>query len=277
MTALLEVRDLRVQFGGVVAVDGVSFEVGDSEVVGLIGPNGAGKTTLFEAIAGFTPCTGNVRLAGEDISELPAHQRSRRGLVRSFQDAGLFAGLTVRQCAMVAQQHALPVRAWKALVRSPGERRSEIERGRRSDELLAAFGLSRYADSLIAELSTGTRRVCELVCALSLDPRVLLLDEPSAGLAQREVEQLPALLDRVREITGATVLLVEHDLPLVLGMSSRVLALESGAVIADGTPAEVRVDPEVQRSYLGGDPTAIHRSGQRGRSPNPTANPTARR
>jgi ABC-type branched-subunit amino acid transport system ATPase component len=261
MTALLEVTDIHVSFGGVVAVDSVSFAVGEAEVVGLIGPNGAGKTTLFEAIAGFTPCTGTVHLAGDDISGLAPHLRSRRGLVRSFQDAALFAGLTVRQCAMVAQQHAVPVRSWAAMLRTPGERRAEAERGRRADELLAAFGLESYADALIAELSTGTRRVCELVCALSLDPRVLLLDEPSAGLAQREVEQLPALLDRVRELTGATVLLVEHDLPLVLGLSNRILALESGRVIADGPPDQVRHDPEVQRSYLGGDPTAIHRSG----------------
>jgi ABC-type branched-subunit amino acid transport system ATPase component len=260
VTALLEVEGLRVSFGGVAAVDDVSFAVGAAEVVGLIGPNGAGKTTLFEAIAGFTPCTGSVRFDGQDISTLPAFERSRLGLVRSFQDAALFAGLTVRQCAMVAQQHAVPVRAWAALARAPRERRAEQERGRRADELLAAFGLTGYADALIAELSTGTRRVCELVCALSLDPKVLLLDEPSAGLAQREVEQLPALLDRVRERTGATVLLVEHDLPLVLGLSSRVLALESGRVIADGPPKAVRDDPEVQRSYLGGDPTAIHRS-----------------
>ena len=259
---LLEVHDIRVAFGGVVAVNDVSFSVGDAEVVGLIGPNGAGKTTLFEAIAGFTPCSGRVLLAGEDISGLPPHQRSRRGLVRSFQDAALFAGLTVRQCATLAQQHALPVSAWKALLRTPGERRAEAERGRRADELLAAFGLTGYADSLIAELSTGTRRVCELVCALTLEPRVLLLDEPSAGLAQREVEQLPALLGRVRELTGATVLLVEHDLPLVLGMSDRIIALESGYVIADGPPDQVRNDPEVQRSYLGGDPTAIQRSGK---------------
>jgi ABC-type branched-subunit amino acid transport system ATPase component len=261
VSALLEVREISVAFGGVVAVDEVSFAVGTTEVVGLIGPNGAGKTTLFEAIAGFTPCRGQVVLDGEDISGLAPHQRSRRGLVRSFQDAALFAGLTVRQCALIAEQHAVPVSSWRALLRTPGERRNERERGRRADELLAAFGLSRYSDSLIAELSTGTRRVCELVCALTLEPRVLLLDEPSAGLAQREVEQLPALLARVQEITGATILLVEHDLPLVLGLSSRVLALEEGRVIADGPPAEVRNDPEVQRSYLGGDLTAIHRSG----------------
>jgi len=262
MSALLEVEDLSVSFGGLVAVDSVSFAVGEAEVVGLIGPNGAGKTTLFEAIAGFTPSRGKVRLDGEDISDLAPHRRSRMGLVRSFQDAALFAGLTVRQCAMVAQQQAVPVRTWAALVRTPGERRAERERGRRADDLLAAFGLTTYADALIAELSTGTRRVCELVCALSLDPRVLLLDEPSAGLAQREVEQLPDLLGRVQEITGATVLLVEHDLPLVLGLSSRVLALELGRVIADGTPEQVRHDPEVQRSYLGGDPNAINRSGK---------------
>ena len=261
MTAILEVQSLTVSFGGVVAVDDVSFSVDEGDVVGLIGPNGAGKTTLFEAIAGFTPCGGSVHLAGEDISGLPPHQRSRRGLVRSFQDAALFAGLTVRQCALVAQQHAVPVRSWAALLRTPRERRDEAERGRRADELLAAFGLERYADALVAELSTGTRRVCELVCALTLEPRVLLLDEPSAGLAQREVEQLPTLLARVRDITGATVLLVEHDLPLVLGMSDRILALESGHVIADGPPDQVRHDPEVQRSYLGGDPTAIQRSG----------------
>jgi ABC-type branched-subunit amino acid transport system ATPase component len=261
---LLEVAELRVAFGGLVAVDDVSFAVGAGEVVGLIGPNGAGKTTLFEAIAGFTPCEGRVWLDGDDVSSLAPHQRSRRGLVRSFQDAALFAGLTVRQCALVAQQHPVPVSSWRALLRTPRERRAEAERGRRADDLLAAFGLARYADALVAELSTGTRRVCELVCALALEPRVLLLDEPSAGLAQREVEQLPALLQRVQDLTGATILLVEHDLPLVLGLSSRVLALESGRLIADGPPAAVREDPEVQRSYLGGDPTAIHRSGTGG-------------
>jgi ABC-type branched-subunit amino acid transport system ATPase component len=263
VSALLEVVDLQVSFGGVVAVDRVSFAVGAGEVVGLIGPNGAGKTTLFEAIAGFARCRGQVWLDGEDITSLPAHQRSRRGLVRSFQDAALFAGLTVRQCVLVAQQHPVPVSSWRALLRTPRERRAEAERSRRADELLAAFGLTGYADRLVAELSTGTRRVCELVCALTLEPRVLLLDEPSAGLAQREVEQLPALLERVQALTGATVLLVEHDLPLVLGLSRRVLALESGRVIADGPPAAVRDDPEVQRSDLGGDPTAIHRSGAR--------------
>jgi ABC-type branched-subunit amino acid transport system ATPase component len=261
--AVLVAEGVTVRFGGIVAVDDVSLAVGEGEVVGLIGPNGAGKTTLLEAISGFTPpVAGSVTLAGTRLDGLSPQARAGRGLVRSFQDARLFAGLTVRQVLLLAQQHRTPSRVAGALLGTPGARRAERERAARAGALLDRFGLARFAGATVAELSTGTRRICELAAAVSLEPRVLLLDEPSAGLAQREVEELPGVLAGIRASTGASLVIVEHDVPFLTAVVDRLVAMQSGRIIASGPPADVCADPEVVRSYLGGDSVAIARSGR---------------
>jgi ABC-type branched-subunit amino acid transport system ATPase component len=261
--AALAVEGMTVRFGGIVAVDDVSLTLADGEVVGLIGPNGAGKTTLLEAISGFTPpAAGTVTLAGSPLDGLPPQARVGRGLVRSFQDARLFAGLTVRQVLLLAQQHWTPSRLAGALLGTPRARRDERERAARAEALLDQYGLARFAGATVAELSTGTRRICELAAAVSLEPRVLLLDEPSAGLAQREVEQLPGVLAGIKDRTGASLVIVEHDVPFLTAVADRLVAMQAGRVIASGPPEDVCADPEVVRSYLGGDAVAVARSGR---------------
>jgi ABC-type branched-subunit amino acid transport system ATPase component len=259
---LLVADGVTVRFGGIVAVDDVSLSLTAGEVVGLIGPNGAGKTTLLEAISGFTPpAAGSVTLDGHPLDGLAPQARVGQGLARSFQDARLFAGLTVRQVLLLAQQHRTPAGTVRSLLGTPRARRAERERATRAEALMDEYGLARYAGSTVAELSTGTRRICELAAAISLDPRVLLLDEPSAGLAQREVEELPGVLAGIRSRTGAAMVIVEHDVPFLTAVVDRLVAMQSGRVVADGAPADVCADPEVVRSYLGGDAAAIGRSG----------------
>jgi ABC-type branched-subunit amino acid transport system ATPase component/ABC-type branched-subunit amino acid transport system permease subunit len=258
----LRAEGITVRFGGIVAVDDVTLEVAQGEVVGLLGPNGAGKTTLLEAISGHVrPAEGSVLLAGEPLDRLAPQARVGRGLVRSFQDARLFPSLTVRQVLLLAQQLRLPTSTVAALLTTPGARRRERERAAHVDAVLAAVRLDRYAEATVGELSTGTRRICELAAALSLGPRLLLLDEPTAGLAQREVEELPRVLADVVARTGVALVVVEHDVPFLSAVADRLVALQAGRVIADGPPAEVCADPEVVRAYLGGDATAIARSG----------------
>ena len=259
---MLVVTDLARHFGGVVAVDGVDFEVRRGEILGVIGPNGAGKTTVFEIVAGFTaPDTGQVVFDGADITWSSPEERGRDGLVRSFQDAALFPTLSVRETLMVARERTDPTRLWSAALGAPLAERSKAAA---ADELMDRMGLVPYAHQLIAELSTGTRRVVEIACLLTLQPRVLLLDEPSAGIAQAESEALGELLLGIREQLGTTMVVIEHDLPLLSRLSDRMIAMNLGKVIASGTPDEVRRHPEVVRSYLGVDSdtsAAVMRSG----------------
>lgn len=257
----LGVHGVTVRFGGLVANDGVDLRVGRGETVGLIGTNGAGKSTLVDAVNGFTPIDGGrVELLGQDVTDAPAHRRAALGVGRVFQDAALFPQLSVREAVGVA----LEAREGSGLVRSllatPGSVRLERRRAAAVDEIIDLVGLGRYADSLIEHLSTGTRRIVELACLLAVDARLLLLDEPTAGVAQREVEAFAALIGEVRRALDAAILIVEHDIPLVMSISDRVYCLESGAVIAEGTPAEIREDPAVIASYLGSDQRAIGRS-----------------
>jgi ABC-type branched-subunit amino acid transport system ATPase component len=262
VTALLSVRGLSVEYGGVKALGGVDLDVEAGSVVGLIGPNGAGKTTLFECIAGFTrPTTGTVGFDGQDVSTWKPEERAKVGLIRSFQDARLFASLTVFQTMLVSLEKDTPSRLWSSLVPLPFVKEREEAKAARVDELITTMGLEPYRDKLVGELSTGTRRIVELACVLALEPKLLLLDEPSSGIAQREVEALGGLLRRIREVTGATLLIIEHDMPLVMGLADRIVALESGLRIAEGTPEEVRNDPLVVASYLGTTDVVIHRSG----------------
>jgi branched-chain amino acid transport system ATP-binding protein len=255
-------------FGGLAALTDVSLTASAGEIVGFIGPNGAGKTTLFDVISGFLPADrGKISFGdgenGRDITRLSAASRARLGLGRSFQDGRLFGSLTVRETIALAYERHLDVRdPVAAALRLPYvvDAEDEIEAG--VENLLELLGITDFRDKLIRELSTGSRRIVDLACVMAHGPSVLLLDEPSSGIAQREAEALGPVLLRVRERTGATVLVIEHDVPLLLGIADRVVALDLGEVVADGDPDEVVHDERVVTSYLGAAGTAVARSGQ---------------
>ncbi|HEX3565317.1 MAG TPA: branched-chain amino acid ABC transporter permease/ATP-binding protein [Acidimicrobiales bacterium] len=259
----LAVENLAVHFGGIAALIGAAIEVGPGQIVGLIGPNGAGKTTLMNAISGLIrPDQGSVRLFGHEVAGQPPNVRARYGLARSFQDASLFAGLTVTetvQVAMVQQERTLLV---PAMVSAPRARAVERRSRQRASEIVAMFGLTPWADALTSELSTGMRRICDLAAQVASKPRLLLLDEPTAGVAQREAESFAPLVRRIRGDLGCSILVIEHDMPMLLGLCDKVYAMDAGAVSAAGTPTEVRNDRAVIASYLGTNAAAVARSDQ---------------
>jgi ABC-type branched-subunit amino acid transport system ATPase component len=259
-TPALATHDLSVRFGGNVAVAGVSLQVADGEIVGLIGTNGAGKSTLLNAIGGYVPATGSVRLSGAEISGLTIAERARLGIGRTFQTATLFPELTVRETVQVALEARGRTPFVSTAVGLPRARRFERTRAADADELLSFLGLGRYADFHIVDLSTGTRRVVELANLLALDAHTLCLDEPTAGLAQRETEAFGPLLVSIRREMNAAMIIIEHDMPLIMSISDRVYCLELGRVISEGRPEQVRHDPQVVASYLGTDERAISRS-----------------
>jgi len=262
----LELTQVSASFGGVRAVDDVDLTVRQGQILGIIGPNGAGKTTVLDLISGFViPSHGRVVLEGDDVTELAASDRSMRGLGRSFQDARLFPSMTVRQTIATACERHVAVRDPIApFVLSPAVKFSERAIEADVDRLIELMRLEAYADKFVGELSTGTRRVVDLACTLAHRPSVLLLDEPSSGIAQRETEALgPVLLD-IRDKTGAAMVVIEHDMPLISGISDELLALELGAVVATGAPADVLRDPRVVEGYLGATEETILRSGASG-------------
>ncbi|MFN2527070.1 MAG: ATP-binding cassette domain-containing protein [Actinomycetota bacterium] len=255
---ILEVEGVSKSFGGVHAVRSVTLSVKRGETLGLIGPNGAGKTTLFELISGFTkPDEGEVTFNGRPIGYFSPEERGRLGLIRSFQDAELFETMTVLDVALLATERAQPTRLLASLV---GARRLERQKQDRAVQLVTRMGLEEFRRKQISELSTGTRRITELMCILAMEPELILLDEPSSGIAQRETEALGELLRRVKKQLDATLVIIEHDIPLIMSLSDRVLAMESGRIIAEGTPQEIRKDSRVVDSYLGTNVTAIERS-----------------
>lgn len=256
---LLRAENLRKRFGGVAAVQDVSLEVRAGETFGLIGPNGAGKTTLFEILGGFTrPDSGTVRFDGRDVSDLGPEARGRLGLIRSFQDAALFSTMTVQECVQLALEKRDPTGFIRSTLGVFGpERKKEVL----ARELIGFMGLDRYRTKQIQELSTGTRRITELACLIALEPVLLLLDEPSSGIAQRESEALGALLSDIKTQLQATLLIIEHDIPLIMSLSDRILAMDAGHPICEGTPEMVRNDERVVEAYLGGSVAAIERSG----------------
>ncbi|MGB9347995.1 MAG: MFS transporter [Ilumatobacteraceae bacterium] len=260
---VLSVHGLSVTFGGIRAVDGTTFDVWRGEIVGVIGPNGAGKTTMFDLVSGFTPSTaGTITLNGRDITTMSAAGRAELGLGRSFQDARLFPELTVQETLAIAQERFVGSRSvFVAALHLPMAVDSEEHVALRTDELIELMGLGDYRHSFVRELSTGTRRVVDLACLVAHRPSVILLDEPTSGIAQREVEALSPVVRRLRDEMGASLVIVEHDIPFVSEVSDRLLALEQGRVIATGRPADVLEHPDVIESYLGTSGAAIARSG----------------
>jgi branched-chain amino acid transport system ATP-binding protein len=272
--ARLEVSGVSRRFAGVVAVDSVDLRVEEGQILGIIGSNGAGKTTLFDLCSGFLAAdAGHVLLDGRDVTALGAAARADRGIGRSFQDARLFPSMTVTETIATALERHVDVREPTACVFRVGAVvESEGRVAERVEELLETMSLQRYRDAFVSELSTGTRRIVELACAIAHEPRVLLLDEPSSGIAQRETEALAELLVQLRETTGASLAIIEHDIPMVTSIADELLCLHLGRVIARGTAAEVLEDPEVVSSYLGTSELAIGRSGSGGQR-----RPTTRR
>ena len=256
----LEVTDVSVTFGGLRAVDEASIVAQSGEVVGLIGTNGAGKSTLMNAIGGFAPSEGTIRILGKDASPMSPANRARLGLGRTFQAARLFPDLTVRETVQVALEARGRTGLLSTAFSLPSATRSERAKRSDAEDLIGFLGLGRYADAFVADLSTGTRRIVELTGLLALDARILCLDEPTAGIAQRETEAFGPLLKQIQQELGATMVVIEHDMPMIMALSDRVYCLEAGQVIAQGLPDDVRNDPTVVASYLGTDQRAIDRS-----------------
>jgi ABC-type branched-subunit amino acid transport system ATPase component/ABC-type branched-subunit amino acid transport system permease subunit len=263
--AILECNGVRKSFGGIAALQDISLTLRDGEILGLIGHNGAGKTTFFDCVSGFLPLDGGrIRLGGVDIDTWPSHLRAVAGLGRTFQEARLFPSLTVAETIEVSLERHLTSRDMVAAgLRLPASLDSEAEAAAKAEQLIEMMGLDAFREKLVGELSTGTRRIVELACVLAQEPGVLLLDEPSGGVAQRETEAMGPLLVRVQQHTGCSILVVEHDMPLLTAVCDRMIALELGEVIAEGTPAEVLEHPAVIESYLGTDESTIKRSGVR--------------
>jgi ABC-type branched-subunit amino acid transport system ATPase component len=259
---VLAVTDLSVFFGGIAAVSHASLGVGGGEIVGLIGANGAGKSTIMNAIGGFVSSTGSVALLGEEVAGKSPGYRASLGLGRTFQAAPLFPELTVTDTLLVALEAKGRAGMLSTALALPRARRQNKAAQAEVGEFVDFMGLERYRDNFVSDLSTGTRRVVELAGLLALDAKVLCLDEPTAGLAQRETEAFGPLICTIQKELSASVLLVEHDMPLIMSISDRVYCLEAGSVIAHGPPATVRNDPRVVASYMGTDERAIVRSGR---------------
>lgn len=262
----LVVESLSIKFDGPPVLSAVNLHVGRNEIVGVIGSNGAGKSTFLNCVSGhLRGQEGVIRIAGRDVTDLAPEYRPWLGASRSFQDASLFSGLTVIETVMVALDRTDRSGAIGSAVGAPWVRSAERRKRAEALVVLAKLGLDNRADSLVRELSTGMRRLSDMASVIASRPGLILLDEPTAGLAQREVESLGPALHQVREDLGCSILVVEHDIPFLMSVCDRMYCFEAGQVIAEGTPEEIRNNPSVVASYLGASESAVHRSGPRPR------------
>ena len=262
----LEAEGVDVSFGGVHALSDVHLAVSTEEIVGIIGPNGAGKTTLFDVLSGYVQQdAGTVRISGVDMTSAGPDARARAGLGRSFQNARLFGSMTVRECIAVALERHLAVRSSiLAAAWTPWSRGSERSARRRVEYLVDVLELGAVADKFVGELSTGSRRMVDIACVMAAEPTALLLDEPSSGLAQAEIEVLGPLVRRLVRQTGCGLVVIEHDISLITGLADRLLVMDLGTIIASGAPHDVINDPRVVQAYLGAAGATLQRSGPLG-------------
>jgi ABC-type branched-subunit amino acid transport system ATPase component len=259
--SFLEVEHLSVAFGGLKAVNDISFTAEAGSIVGLIGSNGSGKTTTLDALSGLVPARGAIRVDGVDLFEYLPEERRQVGMIRSFQDCRLFPELSVEDVLMICEDALHPVGVLSSTVQMPWARRAERRKKENVDRVISSFGLTRFKHHRTSELSTGTRRVVDLASIVLADPRILLLDEPTAGIAQREAEAFIPLLRRLHEVANTTIILVEHDVPLVFELCSKVVVMETGSVVSAGAPEVVQADPKALAAYLGASDEAINVSG----------------
>ncbi len=249
---LLSVKDLSMRFGGLLAVDGVSIDLDEKQILGIIGPNGAGKTTVFNCISGFyTPTGGSIVLQGESIAGLGSHKVACKGVVRTFQNVRLFKRMTVLENLMVAQHQKARVSVLAGLFNTSSFRRQEAEAIERSMHWLDYMGLRDFANREAGNLAYGHQRRLEIARCMITEPRVLMLDEPAAGLNPQEKIDLQGLIRQLRDQYGVAILLIEHDMGLVMGVSERITVMEYGKPIAHGTPEEVKNNERVIKAYLG--------------------------
>jgi branched-chain amino acid transport system ATP-binding protein len=249
---LLEVSGLSMRFGGLLAVNGVGLTVNEKQVVSMIGPNGAGKTTVFNCLTGFyKPTAGTILLDGEPIQGLAGHEIARKGVVRTFQNVRLFKEMTALENLLVAQHRHLNTNFLSGLFRTPAFRRSEQEAMEYAAHWLEAVNLKEFANRTAGTLAYGQQRRLEIARCMMTRPRILMLDEPAAGLNPKETEDLKALIGVLRNEHNATVLLIEHDMKLVMSISDHIVVINQGTPLADGTPEQIRDNPEVIKAYLG--------------------------
>ena len=257
MAQVLEVRDMSIRFGGLQALQGVDMDVGEWEIVGLIGPNGAGKTTFFNCLTGiYRPDRGTVRYRGQDVSRMPTHRRTALGIGRTWQNLGVVPSLTVLENVMTAQHGHVRYGILSAITGAPGSFFHERALRRDAREILEFLGLREVAGELVGELPYGTQKLCDLAMALATDPDTLLLDEPSSGMSPEEAHQLGDTLKFLRDALNLTIVMIEHHVPLVVGVCDYVYVLNFGELLAKGEPQEIQAHPEVIAAYLGEETVA---------------------